>query len=129
MITTSDIKLILFDDLKAMGIETFTKENLPQGRITAKRIVIVVGREVQDVIWNTTSVNINFLVPDLDENGTADEITLQEIQREVRERYNSACGDYDGSNYIYERESDEVLEGNFCHFVNLRLTFQVLNVK
>ena len=72
---------------------------------------------------------MNLCVPDMD--GDANLIRLQELERKAQETLDEVVGEYDGSNYYYlidtiGTEADTELR---CHYVNVRLLFQVLNVK
>lgn len=126
MITQSDIKQILFQDFSALGMEIYTKENVPSGKITDERVVIVVGKTIPNTIWESTDVNINIAIPDLDERGLANEIRIGEIQGELR-RYDTVCGVHDETSYLYEKKYEEVKMGDFCHYIDFCVNFQTLN--
>lgn len=71
-----------------------------------------------------------FCVPDLSEN-EANTIRLNELEREAMKRFDDVVSTYDGTTYRYSIESigteaDTALK---CHYVNVRILFEVLNVK
>jgi hypothetical protein len=144
MIGPEDIGDILYEDLRVFGIETFVKGvvpavnvdagRIPQGSLKAERIVIVPDETVTGRYWSRNFTEVNFCVPDLMINGVfmADRQRLKVLSREaVRFFEDWEPGVYDGSTYMYsmssvgtERDAEIV-----CHFVNVKLLFNVLNVK
>ena len=70
----------------------------------------------------------NLCVPDLAVN-VANTIRLKELERTAKEKFRSVTGTFDGTRYLYEVdtitiEADTALK---CHFVNVRLLYNVLN--
>lgn len=134
MITTSDVYCILHDACKQFGIsEIYDGHNTPTGEVKSERIVIRVGSQGNGDIWEKSFVNINFCVPDLF-SGDANTVRLGEIERLAKEFFKHGdTGCFDTSNYSYENGGDNWLSVEAdtelrCHYVNVRILFQVLNV-
>lgn len=134
MIATSDVYCILHDACKRFGIsEIYDGHNTPTGEVKSERIVIRVGSQGNGDIWEKSFVNINFCVPDLF-SGDANTVRLGEIERLAKEFFKHGdTGCFDASNYSYENGGDNWLSVEAdtelrCHYVNVRILFQVLNV-
>lgn len=131
MITIGDIETILFEDLKSFGITTYKKGVIPEGKVTEERIVILPKTLKTGTYWKKDFIEVNFCVPDINVNtvSMANTIRLTELER-LAESLESV-GSFDNTAYrysVYEtgREKDSELE---CHYVNVRLLFEILNVK
>ena len=131
MIVTTDIANILYKDCKAFGIEVYQAGNIPDEhkKLSSERVIVRTKSQSPEAIWKKGFVEVNFCVPDMD--GDANLIRLQELERKAQEALDEVVGEYDGSNYYYlidsiGIEADTELR---CHYVNVRLLFQVLNVK
>ena len=131
MIVTTDIANILYKDCKAFGIEVFQAGNIPDEykELSSERVIIRTKSQSPETYWKKGFVEVNLCVPDMD--GDANLIRLQELERKAQEVLDEVVGEYDGSNYYYlidsiGIEADTELR---CHYVNVRILFQVLNVK
>lgn len=131
MIVTTDIANILYKDCKAFGMEVYQSGNIPDEdkELSSERVIIIAKSQSPEAIWKKGFVEVNLCVPDMD--GKANLIRLQEIERKAQEVLDDVVGEYDGSSYYYQidqigMEADTALK---CHYVNVRLLFQVLNVK
>ena len=131
MIVTTDIANILYKDCKAFGIEVYQAGNTPDEHkeLSSERVIIRTKSQSPETYWKKGFVEVNLCVPDID--GDANLIRLQELERKAQEALDEVVGEYDGSNYYYlidsiGIEADTELR---CHYVNVRLLFQVLNVK
>ena len=131
MIVTTDIANILYKDCKAFGIEVYQAGNIPDEHkeLSSERVIIRTKSQSPETYWKKGFVEVNLCVPDMD--GDANLIRLQELERKAQETLDEVVGEYDGSNYYYlidtiGIEADTELR---CHYVNVRLLFQVLNVK
>ena len=131
MIVTTDIANILYKDCKAFGIEVYQAGNIPDEHkeLSSERVIIRTKSQSPEAIWKKGFVEVNLCVPDMD--GDANLIRLQELERKAQEVLDEVVGEYDGSNYYYlidsiGTEADTELR---CHYVNVRILFQVLNVK
>jgi hypothetical protein len=134
MISPEDIEDILYEDLKVFGIATFKKDVIPEGKVAAERIVIFPDETVSETYWNKNFVEVNFCVPDVKMGNVsvADKQRLKALSRLAGKFFDDADPSvYDGSTYRYSvssigTEKDAELE---CHCVNVKLLFEVLNVK
>jgi len=131
MIVTTDIANILYKDCEIFDIEVFQAGNIPDEhkKLSSERVIIRTKSQSPEAIWKKGFVEVNLCVPDMD--GDANLIRLQELERKAQEVLDDVVGEYDGSNYYYlidsiGIEADTELR---CHYVNVRLLFQVLNVK
>ena len=131
MIVTTDIANILYRDCKVFGIEVYQAGNIPDEHkeLSSERVIIRTKSQSPEAIWKKGFVEVNLCVPDMD--GDANLIRLQELERKAQEVLDEVVGEYDGSNYYYlidsiGTEADTELR---CHYVNVRILFQVLNVK
>ena len=131
MIVTTDIANILYKDCKAFGMEVYQSGNIPDEnkKLSSERVIIIAKSQSPEAIWKKGFVEVNLCVPDMD--GKANLIRLQELERKAQEILDDVVGEFDGSSYYYSieqigTEADTALK---CHYVNVRLLFQVLNVK
>ena len=131
MIVTTDIANILYKDCKAFGIEVYQAGNIPDEHkeLSSERVIIRTKSQSPETYWKKGFVEVNLCVPDID--GDANLIRLQELERKAQEILDDVVGEFDGSSYYYSidqigTEADTALK---CHYVNVRLLFQVLNVK
>ena len=130
MIVTTDIANILYRDCKAFGIEVYQSGNIPDEdkELSSERVIIRTKTQSPETYWKKGFVEVNLCVPDL--GGKANLIRLQELERKVQEVLDDVVGEYDGASYYYSidsigTEADTALK---CHYVNVRILFQVLNV-
>ena len=130
MIVTTDIANILYRDCKAFGIEVYQSGNIPDEdkELSSERVIIRTKTQSPETYWKKGFVEVNLCVPDL--GGKANLIRLQELERKAQEVLDDVEGEYDGSSYYYSidsigTEADTALK---CHYVNVRILFQVLNV-
>ena len=130
MITTADIVDILYGVCAPFEIDVFRKGYIPDGEVTKERIVILPKDQTTEIYWRKSFVEINICVPDIGD-GIADIARLQELERLARKVFAGAAGEYDDSSFAYSISSinginkDDSLK---CHYVNVRLLFEVLNV-
>lgn len=130
MITTADIVDILYGVCAPFEIDIFRKGYIPDGEVTKERIVILPKDQTTETYWRKSFVEINICVPDISD-GVANIARLQELERLARRVFVGAAGEYDDSAYAYSISSinglnkDDSLK---CHYVNVRLLFEVLNV-
>lgn len=131
MIVTTDIANILYKECKAFGMEVYQSGNIPDEdkELSSERVIIIAKSQSPEAIWKKGFVEVNLCVPDMD--GKANLIRLQELERKAQEVLDDVVGEHDGSSYYYlidqiGTEADTALK---CHYVNVRLLFQVLNVK
>lgn len=129
MIVTTDIANILYRDCKVFGIDIVPQGKTLTGELKSERIVIHAKKQQPGKYWKKSFAEVNLCVPDLSEN-EANSIRLQELEREAMKRFDSV-GSYDGTAYLYSIESIGTEEDTDlkCHYVNVRVLFEVLNVK
>lgn len=130
MIVTTDIGNILYPDCKAFGIEVYQKGNIPDGEVTTERVIILTKSQTPSKYWKKGFVEVNLCVPDVGPD-TANLIRLAELEREAMKILDDVVGSYDDTTYRYSidsigTEADTALK---CHYVNVRILFEVLNVK
>lgn len=128
MITTTDAANIICKDCRPFGMEVFQEGLIPEEELTNERITVHAKRQSEESYWTKCFIEVNFSVPD--KSGEADLIRLNEIEREALARLDSV-GEYDESYYRYSvHSSSHERDLSFkCHFVNVRLLFEVLNIK
>ena len=130
MITTSDIVDILYKDFSSFGKEIYRKGNIPSGVVKKERVVILPKDQTPETYWKKSFVEVNICVPDLKE-GVANLSRLQEIERRVVAECSSRVGEFKDSHYSYGISSVTGLNKDSdmkCHYVNVRLFFEVLIV-
>lgn len=130
MIVTTDIGNILYRDCKAFGIDMIPDGETLTGELKYERIVIHVKKQQLGTYWKKSFVEVNLCVPDLSEN-EANTIRLNELERQASKLFDDVVNTYNGNRYRYSIESigteaDTALK---CHYVNVRILFEVLNVK
>lgn len=128
MIVTTDIANILYRDCKVFGIDIVPQGKTLTGELKSERIVIHAKKQQPGKFWKKSFAEVNLCVPDLSEN-EANTIRLQELEREAGKQF-GIVGNYDNTVYRYSidsisTEADTALK---CHYVNVRVLFEVLNV-
>ena len=129
MIVTTDIADILYRDCKGFGITIVPFGKTLTGELTEERITIHVKGQTQEKYWEKCFCEVNLCVPDLGVN-IANAIRLKEQERKANDKFkDGVTGRFDGTTYRYAKdtisiEADTALK---CHFVNVRLLFNVLN--
>ena len=130
MITTTDIANILYRDCKTFGIEIVPHGKKLTGELKSEMIVIHAKKQQSETYWKKSFVEVNLCVPDLKE-GEANTIRLNELEKQAQGMFDDVTGRYDGTTYHYSIESIGTEEDTSlkCHYVNVRILFEVLNVK
>ncbi len=129
MITTSDIVDILHGVCARYGAPVYRKGAIPDGVVTEERIVILPKDQSSQTYWKKCFVEVNICVPYL-ADGVANLVRLQEVERRAQLLFDGITGEYDSNSYLFTIESlsgvnrDDSMK---CHYVNVRLLFQVLN--
>lgn len=129
MITQGDIAKILYTDCKVFGLPVYQKDNVPKGKVTKERIVVIPKSGSVQRFWEKCYVEVNFCVPDI--KGQANLIRMDELEREAVRVLNRVSGTFDNTRYRYSKDSTSREEDTElgCHFVNVRLLFEILNVE
>ncbi len=130
MIVTTDIGNILYRDCKAFGIDIVPDGETLVGELKSERIVIHTKKQQLGKYWKKSFAEVNLCVPDLKE-GEANTIRLNGLERQANNLFDNVVSSYDGTTYCYSidsigTEADTALK---CHYVNVRILFNVLNVK
>ena len=130
MIVTTDIGNILYRDCKAFGIDLVPDGETLTGELKSERIVIHTKKQQPGKYWKKSFAEVNLCVPNLSEN-EANTIRLNELERKAGKLLDDVVSTYDGTTYRYSIESigteaDTALK---CHYVNVRILFEVINVK
>ena len=130
MIVTTDIANILYRDCKSFEIDIVPSGETLTGELRSERIVIHAKKQQPGTYWKKSFAEVNLCVPDLSEN-EANTIRLNELEREAMKHFDDVVSTYDGTTYRYSIESigTEADTSLKCHFVNVRILFEVLNVK
>lgn len=129
MIVTTDIGNILYRDCKTFGIDIVPNGETLTGELRSERIVIHAKKQQPGTYWKKSFAEVNLCVPDIGLN-SANSIRLNELERQANYLFDSVST-YDGTTYRYSidsigTEADTALK---CHYVNVRILFEVLNVK
>lgn len=130
MIGVSDIGNILYKDCKeAFGLKVYQKGNIPSGAIKTDRVIIYPKVQQDVTYWKESFVEVNLCVPDIASN-TANLVRLNELEREARAKLKRSTGEYDGSRYRYKIDTIGIEQDSEmqCHYVNVSILFEVLNV-
>ena len=130
MIVTTDIANILYRDCQPFGIYIVPHGKKLTGPMKSERIVIHSMIQQLVTYCNKSFVEVNICVPDLKE-GEANTIRLNELEKQAQGMFDGITGRYDGTTYHYSIESIGTEEDTAlkCHYVNVRILFEVLNVK
>lgn len=130
MIVTTDIANILYRDCQIFGIDIVPHGKKLMGELKSERIVIHSKNQQPGTYWKKSFVEVNLCVPDL-KKGEANTIRLNELEKQAQELFDGVTGRYDGVSYFYSIDSIGTEEDTDlkCHYVNVRLLFEVLNVK
>ena len=130
MIVTTDIGNILYRDCKAFGIDLVPDGETLTGELKSERIVIHTKKQQPGKYWKksfaeVTQYDFFFILYE------ANTIRLNELERKAGKLLDDVVSTYDGTTYRYSIESigteaDTALK---CHYVNVRILFEVINVK
>ena len=128
---TKDIEKVMIRACESLGIvplsQIFVSDDFPLG--TDERIVIHVKGQVRGDIFYKGFVEVNAVVPDV--NGRADHERLGDVENILVDAFRyDVVGDFGQDTYRYGLYSHEVIreaEAKF-HYVNARLTFEILNI-
>lgn len=131
MITSTDIQTILYKKAQLLGVKEVYKEgNIMSGNYSTERVVILNNSAEPGTYWRLGFMNVNICVPDLDRNFTASLTRLSELESLAYDVF-SDTGKMKGLAYTYDVDSTNIEEDRAAHshYVNIRILFEVLNVK
>ena len=131
MITSSDIQTILYKKSQLLGVKEVYKEgNIMSGNYSTERVVILNNSAEPGTYWRLGFMNVNLCVPDLDRDFTANLTRLSELESLAYDVFRET-GKMNGLAYTYDVDSTRIEEDRAAHghYVNVRILFEVLNVK
>lgn len=131
MITSSDIQTILYKKAQLLGVKEVYKEgNIMSGNYSTERVVILNNSAEPGIYWRLGFMNVNLCVPDIDRDFTANLTRLSELEALSYDVFKET-GKMNGLAYTYEVDSTRIEEDRAAHshYVNVRILFEVLNVK
>lgn len=131
MITSTDIQTILYKKAQLLGVKEVYKEgNIMSGNYSTERVVILNNSAEPGTYWRIGFMNVNICVPDLDRDFTANLTRLSELESLAYDVF-SETGKMKGLAYTYDVDSTNIEEDRAAHshYVNIRILFEVLNVK
>lgn len=136
MITKADIENILLDVCEPFGIADVTTEKPTLDDKTGdglkkEMLEIFVKKEGDGTRWLPRFADVNVCIPDY-KSGMQNASRIEAVERIARELFGKTyiSGVHDGSRYRFKRESigiesDKPLK---CHYVNVRILFETINV-
>lgn len=130
MIGTKDIEQILIRDLAGLlDVDSiFVEDDTPLGMVTRERITIHCKGLRTRTYFRRCFVEVNWCVPDLTD-GVPDSARLQQVERTLLRALDGNVGEFDSTVYRYGVESSSVHRSDLgCHYANVRLLFETLNV-
>lgn len=130
MITPTDIANIIYRDCQAFEIKVIPDGETLTGELKSERIIIHSKKQQPEKYWKKSFCEVNLCVPDISD-GSTDTVRLNELERKAMSVLDGVFGYHDNTGYRYSVydigiEYDDVLK---CHYVNVRILFEVLNVK
>lgn len=131
MITTTDIANIMYKDCQRLGIHVVPDGEVLTGELHDERVVIHSKSQQPEKYFRKSFCEVNICIPDL-YKGQADSARLNEAERQALQLFDNVYGESDdGTPYRYSVnnigiEADDTLK---CHYVNVRLLFEVLNIR
>lgn len=133
MITTTDATNIMVAYLmNNQELPVYQKGNIPLGIVTDPRVTVIPQRDATETFWNKLTIQVNLSVPDIEESYEADTRELQRLERLAYSLFDGKhVGEYDGTIYRFSRSSSGTEEdgGLKCHYVNVQVLFEILNVR
>ena len=137
MITISDIGHIIFDECRFLDMPTYVMTNLPDEYVSSAdkvdgrgRIVVIPKFATADkTYFNDCTVEVNILLPDV--GGEANNQLDVLLRKAYTQLDDGRCGDKDGDFWriSVQRYSIEDEPNLNCHYVNLTILFEILNIR
>ena len=127
------IEKVLIRACEALDIvplsQIFVKDDFPEGRVTDECIVIHVKAPQRGDFFYKGFVEVNAVVPD--DEGRAQHERLEEIEDILIGAFKyDTVGEYEKETYRYGLYSHDIIyepDAGY-HYVNARLTFEILNI-
>lgn len=137
MLTQRTISHIIYDDLRNLGIKTYIKYHLPDEKEETETRIEEGGRIVirpkfiaaDKTYFNDCTIEVNIAFPDI--GGEASPKVDDLCEKAFNILNNDKCGEKDGEFYRYhvQRYSVEDEPNLKCHYANLTILFEILNVR
>lgn len=131
MVGIKDIEKIIISDLSSlMSVSSiYTEDDIPEGAVTEERITVHSKELIPETYFKKCFVEVNWCVPDLEDRPNSRR--LDEVEAELVSFLDLApVGVYGGQAYRYGINSHQIRKSELdCHYVNVRLLFEILNVK
>lgn len=126
---TKEIEKVMIGACSSLGIvpleSIYLPDDFPDG--VDERIVIHVKRSQRGSWFYKGFVEVNAVVPD--NGGRADHQRLETVENILTEAFRyDTVGEFAGETYRYGLHSIEILPEENYHYVNARLTFEILNI-
>lgn len=137
MITETEIGHIIFDDCRFLGLPIYLKDTLSEeyksgeDRIEEQGRVVIRPKTVTNdkTYFNDCTVEVNIALPDVD--GEKNPNLEHLYAKALRVLDDDKCGRYreDFYRYSVQRHGIERESGLNCHYANITLLFEILNVR
>lgn len=136
MITKADIENILLDVCEPFGITDVTTEpptldDKTGDGLSKEMLEIFVKKEGDGKLWLPRFADVNVCIPDF-KSGRQNAPRLEEVERIAGQLFPKtyASGVLDGSRYRFKRDSIGIEQDKplRCHYVNVRILFETINV-
>lgn len=142
MMTEIDAGHILYDDLESLGLERRLKGHLHTGRLDGESPMV--GESVPDngmvvilpkpmssdkVYFNDCTIEVNILLKDIE--GETNPNINGILKKALDLLQDDNVGEYDGVWYRYSVRSHGIEQesSQSCHYANITIDFEILNVK
>lgn len=128
MITVTDAQNIVYKHAEQLGLPVYQFGNIPKGEVKKSRVTVRAKDLTEQTIWNPCFIEVNVCVPD--KKDEADSKMLNNYDRLAHKAFLEIVDRYDGSTYrIRWQSSHEESDASLrCHYINIRLKFEILNV-
>lgn len=137
MLTETDIGHIVYDDCRVFGMPLYLKDTLldkyesKEYRVERQGRIVIRPKSVtgDKKYFNDCTVEVNVVMPDVD--GEKNPGLDQQYARVLTELDGDKCGRYGGEFYRYsvQRHGIEQESSLNCHYANITLLFEILNVR
>lgn len=131
-LTVTDIKIVMRGIAESFGMTNIVfPEELPLGEISEERTIIATSKESMGKIWASCIVTMSVLVPDVS-NGIANLSRIRAIEQKLLPEFREGVvGSTNGNDYSVTLQ-DISVEADVklrCHYVCIKLMFDILNTK
>lgn len=131
-LTVTDIKIVMRGIAETLGLTNVVfPEEIPLGEISEERTVIATSKESMGKIWASCIVTMSVLVPDVG-SGIANLSRIHSLEQSLLPEFREGMvGSRTGNDYSVTLqdisvEADAKLR---CHYVCIKLMFEILNTK